>query len=285
MGGILLAGVPVCFGLSLYFASPISRLRKGTEAIGKGDFTHRVKIRRNDELGDLGNAFNQMSAGLSEREFIRETFGKYVAPEIRDEILAGRITLDGEKGVATLLFSDLRNFTPYVENNTPEEVVKSLRLYFTAMQRIITDHGGFVLQYVGDEIEAVFGLPVKVENHAEQAVRAALEMREALIKLNQDRLSQKLEPFLHGIGIHTGEVLAGNSGSVDRLAYTMIGESVNLASRIQGLTKTVGCDILINEDTANQLRGTYQMAKEEPYMVKGYSKPITVYQVLGAQES
>jgi adenylate cyclase len=278
---ILLLGALLSLGLSMYFSRPILTLRESAEILGTGDFRHRVRITRNDELGDLGVAFNRMSEGLEEREVIRDTFGKYVSPEIRDEILSGRIPLDGEKRVGSLLFSDLRDFTPYVEKNAPEEVIRGMRAYFTAMQEAISLHGGLVLQYVGDEIEAVFGLPLLDEDHAEKAVKAALEMKKSLAALNRERSEQGLGTFRHGIGIHTGEVLAGNSGSNDRPTYTLIGDTVNLASRIQGLTKEVKCDILASEETVKRLSGPFELKEESPMQVKGYSRPVVVYQVLG----
>jgi class 3 adenylate cyclase len=222
-----------------------------------------------------------MIKGLSEREMIRTAFGKYVTPEIRDEILAGRIPLQGERREATVMFSDLRDFTPFVENNQPEEVIASMRTYFTVMHRIIRRHKGLVLQFVGDEIEAVFGVPVRFEDHAGAAVRAALEMRKALEEINQERSNQAKPAFFHGIGIHSGKVLSGNSGSEEQSAYSLIGNTVNVASRIQGLTRELGCDILASQETVEQLVGSCHMEKQPPRLVKGYSKPIIVYRILG----
>ncbi|MBW1734843.1 MAG: HAMP domain-containing protein [Deltaproteobacteria bacterium] len=276
---IVMTGILLSVVLGIYFSRPIKKLQESSRALGRGDFDQRVQVRRNDELGDLALAFNEMAAGLSERERIREAFGKYVTPEIRDEILSGRIPLDGERRMATVLFSDLRDFTPYVEEHAPEEAIKGLRAYFTAMQRAIDQNGGLVLQYVGDEIETVFAVPVWYEDHAERAIRAALDMRAGLEELNRKRTLQGLVPFRHGIGIHTGEVLAGNTGSEDRLSYTLIGNTVNLTSRIEGLTKVFNCDILASEETVRHLTGSFKLKKEPPQMVKGYSRPITVYRV------
>jgi len=248
--------------------------------IGQGDFNHRVTIDRNDELGDLGSAFNRMAEGLAESKMIRETFGKYVTPEIRDEILSGRIPLNGERREATVLFADLRGFSSYVEENPPEEVIKSMKAYFTAMQKAIRQCDGLVLQYVGDEMEVVFGVPLRDEGHAEKAVKAALEMRRLLESLNNDRVNRGLMPFRHGIGIHTGVVLAGNTGSEDQLSYSLIGDSVILASRIQDLTKELSCDILVSEETAKRLRKGLDLRKEPPQMVRGRSKPIIVHRVI-----
>ncbi len=203
-----------------------------------------------------------------------------MTPEIRDEILSGRIPLEGERREATVLFADLRNFTPFVEDNPPEEVILGMRAYFTSMHQAIHLHRGLVLQFVGDEIEAVFGVPVHFEGHADAAVRAALEMRKALEELNIKRSAQGKPIFAHGVGIHSGDVLAGNTGSEEQSAYALIGNTVNVASRIQDLTKELGCDILASGETIEQLKESFQMDKESPRLVKGYSRPITVHRIL-----
>jgi len=279
---IVISGILLSFGVSLYFSRPIMRLRESAETLGMGHFEHRVQINRNDELGDLALAFNRMAEGLSEREVIRETFGKYVSPQIRDEILYGEIPLDGEIRVATILFSDLRDFTPYVSDHSPSDVIKGIREYFTAMESAISRYDGLILQYAGDEIEAVFGVPIPCRGHEEKAVLAAIEMRKALEMLNNKRGRKGLATFRHGIGIHTGEVLAGNTGSEDRLSYTLIGETVNLASRIQiqDLTKDLDCDILLSEQTVKRVERAFKLKKEPPQRVKGYDSKVVVYQLI-----
>ena len=260
--------------------NPIGELLGVVERVKGGDFNQRIRVLSNDEIGVLGDAGNDMIRGLADRERIREAFGKYVTPEIRDQILAGRIPLNGERRMATLVFSDLRDFTSYVEENPSEEVISSMRDYFTAMEKAIRAHQGLVLQYVGDEVEAVFGVPLRHVDHADKAVLAALEMRKSLEELNQHRIKEGKAIFRHGIGICTGEVLAGNTGSEDRLSYALIGDTVNLASRIQGLTKTFHCDILVSEETVKMLEHSFHIQKELPQSVKGYSRPITVYRIL-----
>ena len=155
-----------------------------------------------------------------------------------------------------------------------------MRAYFTAMETAIGKHSGLVLQYVGDEIEAVFGVPVPQDDHAERAIMAAVEMRKNLDALNEERVQAGKKPFGHGIGIHTGLVLAGNTGSDNRLAYALIGDTVNVASRIEQLTKTLGCDILVSQETVTRLKGGFEMKEESPQALKGYSRPVTVYKVL-----
>jgi len=259
---------------------PINNMLKVIKRVKGDDFTPRVRVISNDEIGILGDTGNTMIRGLADRKRIRDTFGRYTTPEIRDHILSGDIPVDGELRTATLLFSDLRGFTAYVEENPPQEVIRSMRAYFTAMQKTIRQHNGLVLQYVGDEIEAVFGVPIEQPGHADRAVRAAMEMRKSLDKLNDQRAGQGKPPLRHGIGICTGQVLAGITGSENRQSYTLIGSTVNLASRIEELTKTVGCDILISQETKAGLTHAFPLQEEKPQAVKGYSKPVKVYTLL-----
>jgi len=135
---------------------------------------------------------------------------------------------------------------------------------------------------VGDEIEAVFGVPSQDDGHAESALRAAIAMRKGLERFNAERERQGKIPFKHGIGIHTGTVLAGNTGSEDRLSYTLVGDTVNLASRIQDLTKELHCDILVSAETVEKLRQAFPLFREPPRPVKGFSLPVTVYRVLNS---
>lgn len=259
---------------------PLSNIRRALNRVMEGDYSYHIPVVSNDELGEVSEAANQMIAGLAEKEWIREAFGKYVTPEIRDEILAGNVSLEGERRVATVLFADLRGFTPFVENNLPEEVIAAMRDYFTSMHQEIRRQGGVVLQFVGDEIEAVFGVPLHLDDHADRAVAAALAMREALVRLNKRRQWDGKSPFAHGIGVHTGPVLAGNSGSYDQMSYSLIGETVNVASRIQGLTKEMKHDILISQETHQAASGGFQAQIMPQVDIRGYSRPVTVYKVL-----
>ncbi len=262
--------------------APLQNILAANARIREGDYETRIKVVSNDEIGILGDSGNAMIRGLAERETLRTAFGRYVTPEIRDEILSGRIPLEGARREGTVMFSDLQNFTPFVENNPPEEVMRSMRTYFTRMQQAIRLHRGLVIQFAGDEIEAVFGVPVYFENHADSAVGAALEMRKSLEILNRERTAQGMVAFAHGIGVHSGSVLAGNSGSDEQSAYCLIGNTVNVAARIQGLTRNVGCDILISQETVKRLSVLPEMEQQPPGRVKGYSKPITVYRLLQA---
>lgn len=227
----------------------------------------------------LGWMVDRQERRRKERDFVNDVFGRYVSREVRDRILKGHIPLDGELKQATVLFADLREFTEMVERQEPRTVVRILNLYFKEMTKAIRNHGGLVLQFVGDEIEAVFGAPISTTKHARMALNAAIEMRRRMEKINTELASEGLPPLRHGIGIHTGSVLAGNIGSPDRLSYAMVGSTVNLASRIQGVNKTMGTDILISERTRDMLGNQYNLSKLEPVRVKGFSDPIELFRL------
>ena len=281
LSGIFLASAGVLNRLvARSIATPLKHMLQVNTRVRDGDYGARIQVVGNDEIGVLGDSGNAMIKGLAERRTLRTAFGRYVTPEIRDEILSGRIPLEGERREGTIMFADLENFTPFVENNPPEEVMRSMRIYFTRMQQAIRSQRGLVIQFAGDEIEAAFGIPMYFENHADAAVNAALQMRRALKALNREREAEGKAPFAHGIGVHSGSVLAGNSGSDDQSAYSLIGNTVNVAARIEKMTRNVGCDILVSEDTVKQLSVLPPMEQQPPCRVKGFSQPITVYRIL-----
>jgi adenylate cyclase len=248
--------------------------------VEQGRLDGRAPVVSTDEIGAVAEGFNRMLHGLREREIVKETFGKYVTPEIRDEILAGRISGEGELKEVTILFADMRDFTPWVEANAPREVVRDLNEYFTEMAEAIRAQRGLVLQFIGDEIEAVFGAPVATPDHAALAVRAALDMRGRLRAWNGRREAAGKRPLRHGIGIHTGTVLAGNIGGGGRLSYALVGDPVNLASRIQGLTKDFKVDILISEATRKSIGPTVSVHQLPAARVKGRAEEVNVYRVV-----
>ncbi|HUP36329.1 MAG TPA: adenylate/guanylate cyclase domain-containing protein [Candidatus Limnocylindria bacterium] len=278
------AGVVAAVGLSIFVAHSVAAPLRDVEAamaeVERGRLDGRAPVVSTDEIGAVAEGFNRMLHGLRERERVKETFGKYVTPEIRDAILAGRVRGEGELIEATVLFADLRDFTPWVEATEPREVVRDLNEYFTEMDRAIRAHGGLVLQFIGDEIEAVFGAPIAARDHAGRAVHAAIEMRRRLQAWNARREAAGRPPMRHGIGIHTGTVLAGNIGGAERLSYALVGDPVNLASRIQGLTKDFKVDILISEATRGRLDGAVSVEELPAVRVKGRVEDVNVYKVM-----
>ena len=251
--------------------------------VKQGDLTVTLAVNDNDELGSLANSFNDMIAGLRERDLIKDTFGRYLSEEIRDEVLAGRIPLDGELKNVTVMFADLRDFTPLTESNDPKVVVKIMNSYFKEMAEAVRTTSGLVLQYLGDEIYAVFGAPIDVPDHPLRAFQAAIEMNRRLTDLNRRLVSEKLPELRHGIGIHTGDVVAANIGSPDRLSYLLIGDTVNLASRLQGLTRKFSVDVILSGETVKGLpRNNFQGAETRELgqvTVKGKSYPVTIFTV------
>jgi adenylate cyclase len=279
------AALVLAVSVSRSVAEPLGALAAAMREVEEGRLDTRCPVVSNDEIGDVTDGFNRMVHGLRERERVTEMFGKYVSREIRDEILAGRVALEGQQQDVTILFSDLRDFTTWVEATDPREVVRDLNGYFGEMEGAIRVHGGLVLQYIGDEIEAVFGAPVAHPGHAEQAVRAALEMSRRLGAWNRERERAGKLPLRHGIGVHTGTVLAGSIGSRDRLAYALVGDAVNLASRIQGLTKELGGEILVSGTTRARLADPAALVRVATAHVKGRSAEVEVYRLAGAGDA
>jgi class 3 adenylate cyclase len=260
--------------LKAILATPLNAM----EGVAQGKYDTRVPVVSNDEFGLIATKTNDMISGLEERDQCQISFGKYVTPEISEKILRREISPEGETCTVTMLFCDLRGYTPFVEKKDPEEVVRFLNAYFTEMEQAIRKHNGIVLQYIGDEIEAVFGYPIREPLHAEKAVSAALEMRKALTQLNSTRKASGEAPIRHGIGIHTGPVLAGSVGSPDRLVYAMVGDTVNTASRIQDLNKQFETDILLSHATKALLQeDQFKLTSLGESTVKGKTQSITIY--------
>jgi class 3 adenylate cyclase len=209
---------------------------------------------------------------------VRDAFDKFVGPEIRGEVMQETAPQDRLHD-ATILFADLRNFTGWVESTPPREVVEGLGAYVTEMERAIRRHRGLLLQFIGDEIEAVFGAPGRCEGHADMAVAAALDMRRRLGLLNKRRAREGKSPLRHGIGIHTGTVLASVIGRANRRFYVLVGDAVNVASRIQESNKAVGSDILVSASTRDRLRRRYNFVEVGPTTLRGHTAGVAVYRL------
>lgn len=279
--GLLCGGLGAFF-LATVMVKPIRLLVSGVRAIGQGKFRQRIDIKRKDEIGELTSAFNDMAKGLEEREFIRNTFQKFVHKDIANELLKnpGKVKVGGERKKVTVLFTDIRNFTSFSERMSPEEVVAMLNRHFSSMLPIIDRHGGVLDKFIGDAMMVTFGTPFPKDDDALRAVKAGLLIREMRRSLNEKRVSEGKEAIHIGIGINTGLVVAGNIGSEERMEYTVLGDVVNTASRIEGLSKEE--DVLVSEDTYNEIKDhiTVNQEKEEVYL-KGKSRPVGIYKVQG----
>lgn len=263
-------------------AAPLRDVQRAMAQVRDGALEVRCRVVSNDEIGAVAEGFNGMVEGLRERERIRETFGKYVSPQVRDEILAGRASAEGALCDVTILFADLRDFTPWVESHPAAEVVADLNAYFAEMDAAIRAQGGLVLQFIGDEIEAVFGAPLANARHADAAVAAARAMGARLEAFNAARMTAGKAALRHGIGIHSGTVIAGNIGSSERMSYALVGDAVNVASRIQALNKEFGTTVLVSGTTQAQLASAADLSPLPAVKVKGRSSEVAIYALAGA---
>ncbi len=216
------------FLISRSLAKPVKVLEEATQKLSGGDFEARVEVKSKDELGRLGNSFNEMAGGLALKERYREVLSKVSDEAVAQALVDGQLELGGETRELAVLFCDIRGFTGLTESMTPHEVITLLNEHMTAMTEVVYAHQGVVDKFVGDEIMAVFGAPKAYGNDVENAVRCALAMQEKRRELN----TTAEHPFEIGIGVASGDMVAGCMGSVDRLNYTVVGERVNLAARL-----------------------------------------------------
>jgi adenylate cyclase len=286
---LALLGLAVSAAMGTWIARGVSRpvlqLAKGASEIAAGNYQHRVELKQRDELGSLAASFNQMSEGLAERDRVRDLLGKVVSPDVAAELLRKDVTLGGEERQVTVLFSDLRNFTGMSEALSPQEMLGILNHYFTRMGAIVENHGGVVDKYMGDALMALFGAPVGNPDDADRAMKTALEMTEALEDLNRQWRKRGLPTIGVGIGINTDIVVAGNMGSETRLNYTVLGDGVNLASRLEELTKTPEYEtpIIISSSTLAMAKERYRTRRLGEVAVKGKQKATEIFALLGRE--
>jgi class 3 adenylate cyclase len=290
-GVITLVAVAALIGaivISGGISGPLIELSRMAQRVQEGDLTAGVDVRSRDEVGVLARAFNLMTAGLRERERERDIFGRVVSPEVREKLLRGHLQLGGETLWVAVLFSDIRSFSTISEKMSPEEVVTLLNEYLSEMTDAIRPWGGYVNNFIGDAIVAIFGAPVDQPDKEWRAVSAALTMRERLAELNQRRVARGEAPIDNGVGISTGEAVAGQIGSLERLMYTVIGDTVNVAARLETLTKKYPeHPVLINGPTAEALKDHADLVLKDlgPINVKGRAEPVDVYAVVEWRKS
>jgi adenylate cyclase len=254
---LAVAGISLIFSvlMAIYvgrtIVTPIRELEGSMSRVEAGDLDATTPVSSDDELGRLAASFNRMVDGLRREAFIRDLFGQYVTPELANVAISQRGRLDGQLVTSTILFSDIRDFTGVSEALPASNLIDMLNRYFDKMSALIVDHGGLVNKFGGDSILAIFGSPLNPNpDHAARAVRTALSMTKELAKFNREQASAWLPEIMIGVGIATGDVVAGNVGSARKLEYTIIGDAVNVASRLQAMTKDVGYPILANAETA-----------------------------------
>ena len=282
LGSLLLAAllaVPVARFASARASRPLSELLVAVEAIGKGDFAIRLDAQSNDEFGSVARAVNTMAAGLGERERVKTAFARYVSQQVLDSVLksgSGGAVLAGDRRRISVLFADIRGFSTLSEKLPPERVVEVLNEYFERMVDVVFRNQGTLDKFIGDGMMVIFGAPEDDPYQEEHALRTALEMQRELRKLASKWESEGIL-IRAGIGINSGPAVVGNIGSSRRMEYTAIGDTVNLASRLESATKELGVPILISEYTYNAVRGSFQMRQMGPVKVRGRSEPVLTY--------
>ncbi len=273
------------FGLAIsaYFIGrsllqPIGVLSRAMTKVADGDLEVRVPVTSNDEVGELTGQFNTMVEGLREREKIRETFGRYVDESVAATILRrqGEGARSGETAEATILFTDIAGFTTIAEYLTPTELVGALNDYLETVLEPIRAHGGVVNTFIGDGLFASFNMPLACEGHAAAAVRAAIDIQRAV---GSRTFGDQGVALATRIGISTGSVIGGSVGAGRRMSFTLLGDTVNLAARLEELNKQHGTRILVSDSTREACGERFAFNALGSVQVRGRSEPIAVYAI------
>ncbi|MBE1547685.1 class 3 adenylate cyclase [Mycobacterium sp. OAS707] len=265
--------VPVTVGVLIAPSlRPVRDLAKGTERVAAGDYSQRLPVVQDDDLGALAASFNRMQAGLAERQRLQAAFGSYVDPVLAARLLEqGDDVFTGERRQVTVMFVDVRDFTPFAEANTAEDTVARLNALFEIVVPAVVDAGGHVNKFLGDGAMAVFGAPNDLADHADAAVNAA-----ALV---HHRVAERFRGELRiGIGINTGVVIAGTIGGGGHLEFTLIGDTTNVAARVEQLTRVTGDPILLTQQTVDALTSPRSgLVDRGPHALKGKSAEVKVF--------
>ena len=240
--------------LSKTVTRSLTNLSHAARAIAMGKLDTRVEDKGNDEFGLLSRTFNEMTQGLAEKEQVRDLLGKVVSPEIASKLISEGVELGGEEREVTVLFCDIQGFTQLSESQAPTQVLNALNQFFTGVSDIIEAHGGVVDKYIGDAVMALFGVPMDDQQHAENAVTCGIKICQAADELISMLKSSDGRYCSFGVGIHTGSVVAGNVGSSTRLNYTVIGDTVNVASRVEGQSRIFDTPLIVTDVTAQQCK-------------------------------
>jgi adenylate cyclase len=276
LAAALLVGMLLAGGI----IQPVKTLVGAMRAVLGGNLQQHAQIERGDEIGFLARSFNEMIDGLREREHIKNTFGRFVSRDVAAAVLDGRVPLGGERLEVSILFQDIRGFTALSEKLDAATLLRVLNQLFTEVVAAVEAEGGMVKQFTGDGVMALFGAPEPRQDHSECAVRAALGIVSRLDRVNAALRSQGIPALQIGIGVHTGEVVAGLIGPDERVEYGVVGEAVNLASRVESLTKELAATILVSRDIATRLGAEFALGRAALLPVKGRAHPVEVVEVL-----
>jgi class 3 adenylate cyclase len=281
--GVLVLSLVAAYLAARSSTRPLVHMAEVAQKVGKGDLEQKVEIKSKDEVGQLGNAINEMVTGLKERDFIRDTFKQYVAASVVDELLQNpdKIKLGGERRVMSVFFSDVAGFTTLSETLQAEELISLINEYLGAMTSAIFEHEGTLDKYIGDAIMAFWGAPQEQEDHALRACKAALDNRKNLKKLWDEWEKRGVPRLEMRIGLNTGPMVVGNTGSEHLQNYTVLGDAVNLGSRLEGANKAFGTHILISEQTRKAAGDAIAVREVDLIAVKGKSQAVRVFELLG----
>jgi adenylate cyclase len=277
LAAALLVGMVLAGGI----IQPVRTLVGAMQAVLGGNLRQHAQVDRADEIGFLARSFNEMVDGLREREHIKNTFGRFVSRDVAAAVLDNRVPLGGERLEVSILFQDIRGFTALSEKLDAVTLLRVLNQFFTEVVAAVEAEGGMVKQFTGDGVMALFGAPQTRADHPQRAVRAALGIVSRLAGVNAALEKQGVPPLQIGVGLHTGEVVAGLIGPDERVEYGVVGEAVNLASRVETLTKELAATILISKDIAARLGPEFSLGRAAMLPVKGRAQPVEVVEVLG----
>jgi class 3 adenylate cyclase len=269
----LLLATLVGAALARQLAAPVARLVDATQAIRRGHFDHVVAPASTREMNTLAHAFNEMATGLAQKERYRSVLQQVADPQVAEALIAGKIRLGGELRLVTVLFCDIRGYTAFTVGRKPESVIAVLNDHLGAMTRVVQDHGGVINQFAGDSIMALFGAPQSYGDDTERAVGCAIAMMAERARRNRDAAV----PIGVGIGIASGEMVAGCIGSESRSDYTVVGERVNLAARLTAAA--AAGEIVIDETTRDRAGHRFTTTPLPPLALKGFAKAIVAYRV------
>jgi class 3 adenylate cyclase len=284
MGLDVVIAVLVAFTLSLELTvlvarsvvRPVDDLIAATEKVKEGDLAARVKLTSGDELGVLAGSFNEMMAGVSERDALRDAFGSYVDPSVAERVLDEGELLEGKDVEATIMVVDMRDFTPFAERSSARETVTRLNELFEVVVPVVLEHGGHANKFLGDGLLAVFGTPESFSDHADRAVAAGVALVEAVTRRFEGEVQV-------GVGINSGPVVVGSVGGGGRLEFTVIGDAVNVAARVEECTKQTGDPVLLTEATRTLLeRSDLRLEERTTLELKGVSEPVRCYAPAGS---
>ncbi|WP_041774078.1 adenylate/guanylate cyclase domain-containing protein [Leptospirillum ferrooxidans] len=266
--------------LSRMLSRPVRELHRATQAIGKGDLSVTVIPSSNDELGDLVLAFNGMITELKKSDALKNALTRYVSRDIAERVMEHPelIHVGGIRQKVVILFADIRGFSTLSENLPSEQVVTLLNEYYLPMFEIILSHSGYISNIMGDGIMVVFGIPEFLPSNPDSALKCAISLQSAIALESSKRVSEGSPVVEFGIGIHLGDCIVGNIGSGSRMEYTVVGQAVNIASRIESLSGPG--EILISEDLKEALHGEIHCSPPQQVLLKGIESPVRILKVL-----